>query len=77
MSDLVAIIPARGGSKGVPHKNKRRIQGRPLFQYSTDFALGSGLFDKVILSTDDDEILAIGVSSVPRLLQPIPQRKPM
>ena len=55
----IAIIPARGGSKRVPQKNIRDFHGRPLISYSIKTALTSGLFDKVIVSTDDEEIAEI------------------
>lgn len=55
----VAIIPARGGSKRIPKKNIRLFNGKPIIAYSIEVALASGLFDRVIVSTDDDEIAAI------------------
>jgi pseudaminic acid cytidylyltransferase len=55
----VAIIPARGGSKRVPRKNLRPFAGRPIIAYPIQTAKASGLFDEVIVSTDDDEIAAI------------------
>lgn len=55
----VAIIPARGGSQRIPGKNKRPFFGRPIIAYSIDAAIGSGLFDRVIVSSDDHEILSI------------------
>lgn len=55
----LAVIPARGGSKRIPRKNIKEFNGRPLISYSIDAALGSGLFSKVIVSTDDEEIAAI------------------
>ena len=56
MSKCVAIIPARGGSKRIPRKNIKDFHGLPLIAYSIKVALKSGLFDKVIVSTDDEEI---------------------
>src|SRR5712671_7113933 len=56
---LLAIIPARGGSKGIPRKNIRPLCGRPLISYSIDAALGSRAVDRTIVSTDDDEIAGI------------------
>lgn len=53
---MVAVIPARGGSKRIPRKNIRPMLGKPLFQYSVELALNTGIFDDVIVSTDDDEI---------------------
>jgi pseudaminic acid cytidylyltransferase len=52
----VAIIPARGGSKRIPRKNIRPFAGQPIIAYSIKTARASGLFDDVIVSTDDDEI---------------------
>jgi len=56
MPKCVAIIPARGGSKRIPRKNIKNFHGLPLIAYSIEVALKSGLFDKVIVSTDDEEI---------------------
>ncbi len=56
MRTSIAIIPARGGSKRIPRKNLHHFLGKPVIQYSIETALESGLFDKVIVSTDDDEI---------------------
>lgn len=55
----VAVIPARGGSKGVPRKNIRLLAGKPLIAYSIEAALASKTIDRVVVSTDDDEIAAI------------------
>jgi pseudaminic acid cytidylyltransferase len=55
----VAIIPARGGSKRIPRKNIKDFHGIPLIAYSIKVALKSNLFDKVIVSTDDEEIAKI------------------
>ncbi|MCF7487674.1 pseudaminic acid cytidylyltransferase [Vibrio sp. A2-1] len=52
----IAIIPARGGSKRIPRKNIKDFHGKPIIAYSIEAALASGCFDKVIVSTDDDEI---------------------
>ncbi len=53
---VVAIIPARGGSKGVPRKNIRLLAGKPLIAYAIATARASELIDRVIVSTDDTEI---------------------
>jgi pseudaminic acid cytidylyltransferase len=53
---IVAIIPARGGSKRIPRKNIRPFAGKPIIAYSIAAALKSGLFDRTIVSTDDPEI---------------------
>lgn len=55
----VAVIPARGGSKRIPRKNIKEFCGRPILAYSIEAALASGLFDKVIVSTDDQEIAEV------------------
>lgn len=59
MANAIAIIPARGGSKRIPRKNIKDFYGRPLIAYSIQTALASKLFDKVIVTTDDEEIAKI------------------
>lgn len=58
MSNL-AIIPARGGSKGIPRKNIKNIAGKPLIAWSIEHALGAECIDRVIVTTDDPEIASI------------------
>jgi CMP-N,N'-diacetyllegionaminic acid synthase len=55
---ILAIIPARGGSKGVPRKNLRQLAGKPLIAWTIDAAKAAQHIDRVILSSDDDEIIA-------------------
>lgn len=55
----IAIITARGGSKRIPRKNIKPFLGKPILSYSIEAALVSGLFDTVMVSTDDDEIAQI------------------
>ena len=55
----IAIIPARGGSKRIPRKNCKLFFGKPILAYSIEAALQSGLFDEVMVSTDDEEIAAL------------------
>lgn len=55
----LCIIPARGGSKRIPRKNIKEFLGKPIIAYSIEAALKSGLFDEVMVSTDDIEIAAI------------------
>jgi len=62
MAKAVAIIPARGGSKRIPRKNIKNFHGKPLIAYSIEVALASKLFEKVIVSTDDEEIATIAKS---------------
>lgn len=54
--EVIAIIPARGGSKGIPRKNIVELCGKPLIAYSILAAQGAGLVDRVIVSTEDEEI---------------------
>ena len=56
---IIAVIPARGGSKRIPRKNIKNFLGKPIIAYSIKAALNSGLFDKVIVSTDDKEIAEV------------------
>lgn len=55
----LAIIPARGGSKRIPRKNIKDFLGKPIIAYSIETAINSGLFDEVMVSTDDEEIAEI------------------
>lgn len=57
----IAIIPARGGSKRIPRKNIQLFMGKPILAYSIEIALQSGLFDEIMLSTDDKEIADIAL----------------
>ncbi|MGM4906784.1 acylneuraminate cytidylyltransferase family protein [Tardiphaga sp. 866_E4_N2_1] len=55
---VLALIPARGGSKGVPHKNIRQLGGKPLIAWTIDAAKASRYVDRIVLSTDDPNIIA-------------------
>lgn len=55
----IAIITARGGSKRIPRKNIKPFLGKPIILYSIEAALASGIFDEVMVSTDDEEIADI------------------
>ena len=57
----LTIIPARGGSKRIPKKNIRDFLGKPIIAYSIETALQSGLFEEVMVSTDDKEIAEIAI----------------
>jgi N-acylneuraminate cytidylyltransferase len=59
MTEVLAIIPARGGSKGIPRKNIRSFAGYPLIAWSIAAAKQSALVTRIIVSTDDDEIAAV------------------
>lgn len=67
---ILAIIPARGGSKGIPRKNILSIAGKPLIAYSIEAAAKSKYIDKLVLSSEDEEILAVarryGVQTIKR-----------
>lgn len=56
---ILGIIPARGGSKGVPNKNVKYLNGKPLIAYTAEVALKSKLLSKVIVSTDDEKIAEV------------------
>ncbi len=58
----IAIIPARGGSKRIPHKNIKDFNGKPIIAYSIEKANQSKLFEKVIVSTDDEGIAEVAQS---------------
>lgn len=55
----LCIIPARGGSKRIPRKNIKPFMGKPIMAYSIEAALKSGLFDEVMVSTDDKEFAEV------------------
>jgi len=57
----IAIIPARGGSKRIPRKNIKLFHGKPMIAYSIEAAIESGCFDKIIVSTDDQEIAEVAL----------------
>ncbi len=58
----ICIIPARGGSKRIPRKNIKDFFGKPIIAYSIETALKSGIFDEVMVSTDDEEIAHVARS---------------
>jgi CMP-N,N'-diacetyllegionaminic acid synthase len=59
---LLALIPARGGSKGIPRKNIKPFCGKPLLQWSIEVALASPSIDRVVVSTDDSEIAEVALA---------------
>lgn len=65
----IAIIPARGGSKGVPRKNVRLLAGKPLIAHSIEDAQESSLVDHVYVSTDDPEIATISVEYGAKIIE--------
>ncbi len=60
---IVAIVPARGGSKRIPRKNIRSFRGTPLLIRTIETLRQADLFDRIVVSTDDDEIAAMGVDA--------------
>jgi CMP-N-acetylneuraminic acid synthetase len=62
MMTLIGLVPARGGSKGIPHKNLASCGGKPLLAWTAEAALASEALDRVILSTDDSAIAEAGRS---------------
>ena len=54
--NIIVFIPARGGSKGIPLKNIKKFLGKPLIVHSINYAKDSKIVDKIILSTDHEEI---------------------
>ena len=69
----VAVIPARGGSKRIPHKNIKQFCGKPMIAWSIEAAHASGCFEEVVVSTDDSKIAVIAE----RLGTKIPFIRPM
>jgi N-acylneuraminate cytidylyltransferase len=67
--DVVAVIPARGGSKGVPGKNVALVDGRSLVGRAVDACRSSGEIDLVVVSTDDDRIAAAAVDAGARVIE--------
>lgn len=56
---FIAVIPARGGSKGIPNKNIVEVEGKPLIAYTIESALQSKYLDRIIVSTDSEEIAIV------------------
>ncbi len=56
---ILGVITARGGSKGIPRKNIKDLKGQPLIAYTIKAAQESGIFDRLIISTDDSEIAEV------------------
>jgi CMP-N,N'-diacetyllegionaminic acid synthase len=56
---VLGLVPARGGSKRLPGKNIRPLCGKPLLAWTVEAALGSSLLDRVVLSSDDEEIIGV------------------
>lgn len=61
MSKLLCIIPARGGSKRIPHKNIKLFRGKPIIAYAIEAAKNSGIADEIMVSTDDMKIAEVAM----------------
>ena len=57
--NVIAVIPARGGSKRIPRKNLVEFAGKPLIAWTVEAAQGVDLFDRILVSTDDPEVAAV------------------
>lgn len=57
----LAVIPARGGSKRIPRKNIKLFAGKPMIGWSIEAARASGLFDRILVTTDDEEIANVAM----------------
>ena len=57
---ILALVPARGGSRGIPGKNIRELHGKPLLAYTAEAARETNLFDRIVLSTDSEQIAEVG-----------------
>lgn len=71
MNKTLCVIPARGGSKRIPRKNLFPLAGKPLLAYSIEAAIGAGVFEDIVVSSDDEEILDLAGS-----LGVVPDRRP-
>lgn len=63
MSKSLCIIPARGGSKRIPGKNLKPLNGKPLISHTIDSVVKAGVFDEIVVSSDDEQILNIAEES--------------
>jgi CMP-N-acetylneuraminic acid synthetase len=59
---ILGLIPARGGSRRIPRKNLRMLAGKPLLKWTVDAALGSTMLDRIVVSSEDDEIRVVSVA---------------
>ncbi len=70
--EILALVPLRGGSKSIPHKNIKEIAGKPLCAWALEAAVNAQIFDRIVVSTDSEEISAVvrslnlGVEILPR-----------
>ena len=71
--NVIAIIPARGGSKGIPGKNIKNFEGKPLISHSIEYAKDSKLVNEIYVSTDDEQIAHISKTAGARIIKRPPQ----
>ena len=69
----LAIIPARGGSKGVPRKNVRKLAGKPLIVWTIEAALRAECIERLVVSTDDDEIADVSAAAGAEVIRRPPE----
>ena len=67
--NIIAIIPARGGSKGIPGKNIKNFEGKPLISHSIEYAQDSKLVREIYVSTDDDQIAHISKTAGAKIIK--------
>lgn len=63
MTEILGVVPARGGSKGIPGKNIADLGGRPLLNWTVETALRSGVLDRLVVSSDDRHILTVAAEA--------------
>lgn len=73
LGEVLAIIPARGGSKGIPRKNVRDLAGKPLIVWTIEAALRASTISRVVVSTDDDEIASVAEAAGAQVIRRPPE----
>lgn len=68
--NILAVIPARGGSKGIPHKNITPLSGKPLLTYTIEAATDAGCLTDIVVSTDDEAIMRVAEQSGAKRIMP-------
>tara|TARA_B100000519_G_scaffold198708_1_gene208655 strand:- start:499 stop:1194 length:696 start_codon:yes stop_codon:yes gene_type:complete len=71
--NIIAIIPARGGSKGIPGKNIKNFEGKPLISHSIEYAQESTLITEIYVSTDDEQIAHISKTAGAKIIKRPPE----
>lgn len=73
MAKIIALIPARGGSKGIPQKNIVNIAGKPLLSHTIHAARIAQVFDNIYVSSDDDQILSVAEQEGAAIIRRYPE----